>query len=60
MNTKKVVNLALPEFAFVEGSGHENPNILEGRDVILHVRSASVMEVFERENVRLNPAVLTH
>lgn len=60
MNTEKIVHLALPEFAFVEGSGHENPNMLEGRDVILHVRSASVMEVFERENTRLNPDTLTH
>ena len=56
----KIVELSLPEFAFIEGSGHENPNILDGRNVIFHVRSASVMEVFERENVRINPDALTH
>lgn len=56
----KIVELSLPEFAFIEGSGHENPNILDGRNVIFHVRSASVMEVFERNNVQLNPDVLTH
>lgn len=56
----KIVELSLPEFAFIEGSGHENPNILDGRNVIFHVRSASVMEVFERDNVQLNPDVLTH
>lgn len=56
----KIVELSLPEFAFIEGSGHDKPNILDGRNVIFHVRSASVMEVFERDNVQLNPDVLTH
>lgn len=56
----KIVELSLPEFAFIEGSGHEKPNILDGRNVIFHVRSASVMEVFDREDVQLNPNVLTH
>lgn len=46
----KIVNLALPEFAFVEGSWHENPNLLNGRNVILHIRTASIVEVFDRSD----------
>lgn len=56
----KLIRLDLPEFAFIEGSWHEHPNILEGRNVILHIRSASILEVFDRDNVQLNPDVLTH
>ena len=55
-----IANLTLPEFAFVEGSWHEKPNVLEGRNVILHVRSASVLEIFERDNVVFNEDVLTY
>lgn len=53
-------NLTLPEFAFVEGSWHEvGGDPLQGRTVILHVRSASVIEILERDNVVLNDDVLT-
>lgn len=42
----KLIQLTLPEFAFVEGSWHEEGgDSLEGRTVILHVRSASVVEI---------------
>lgn len=58
MNIK---DLTLPEFAFVEGSWHEKAgDPLEGRIVILHIRSASVIEIFDREDVVLNDDVLTY
>lgn len=54
------IELTLPTFAFVEGSWHEKKDILSGRIVILHVRSASVIEIFDREDVALNPEVFTY
>ncbi len=56
MKEKKII-LTLPEFAFVEGSEHED-NVLEGRNVILHIRSASVVEVLERDKCFLNDGVV--
>lgn len=56
----KIVDSKLPEFAFVEGSWHEEQgDPLEGRIVILHVRSSSLIEIFDREDVVLNDDVLT-
>lgn len=56
----KIISLTLPEFAFVEGSGHEiGGDQLCGRNVILHIRSASVMEVFLKDDVVLNDDVLS-
>ena len=55
----EMIKLELPEFAFIDGSGHEpGGNPTEGRNIILHIRSASVLEVFERNNVVLNEDVL--
>ena len=54
-----ITELTLPEFAFVEGSWHENPDPLEGRTVILHTRTASVVEIFDRGDAMLNDDVLT-
>ena len=54
---EKKVNLTLPAFAFVEGSEHEE-NILKGRNVILHIRSASIVEVLERDKCHLNDDVI--
>lgn len=54
----KTVNLTLPEFGFVDSAGHEKPDMLEGRNVILHIRSMSIMEVFDRSDVHLNEDVL--
>lgn len=54
----KIVNLTLPEFAFVDSAGHEKPDILKGRNVIIHIRSMSIMEVFDRQDVYLNEDVL--
>lgn len=53
-----IQELTLPAFAFVESSGHDG-DTLAGRNVILHVRSASVVEVFERDKVSLNPEALS-
>ena len=48
---KRLVQLDLPAFAFVEGSWHEEGgDPLKCRTVILHVRSASVIEVLPRES----------
>jgi hypothetical protein len=56
---KKMIQLTLPEFAFAEGyKGKEDE--LYGRNVILHVRSASVMEVFDKSNAFLGEDVITH
>lgn len=60
MNMEKLVNLSLPEFAFVEGSEHEKKNILTERKVILHVRSASVIEIFDVDSVFLIEGTLTY
>ena len=55
----KMVRLDLPEFAFVEGSGHETGMCsTEGRMIILHVRTSSVLEVFDRDSVVLDDGVL--
>ncbi|QUT54953.1 hypothetical protein INE86_03494 [Parabacteroides distasonis] len=54
------MNLTLPEFAFIEGSGHEKGgDPLYGRNVIMHIRSASIIEIFGRKDVALNPDVPT-
>lgn len=45
----RITELTLPEFAFVESSGHDGDQ-LRGRNVILHVRSASVVEVLPKED----------
>lgn len=41
----EAINLSLPEFAFLDGN-FPNGNTLENRTVILHVRSATVLEFF--------------
>lgn len=46
----KGIELTLPEFAFIESSGHDGDK-LQGRNVILHTRSASVLEVFQTDKV---------
>lgn len=55
---KKMIELTLPEFAFVEGYKGEDDEMY-GRNVILHVRSASVMEVFEIGDAFLSEDVIT-
>lgn len=52
----KLVDLKLPAFAFIEDSGHDG-DLLEGRNVILHVRSMTVIEVLERDNCFLKEGI---
>lgn len=54
----RAIELSLPEFAFVDSAGHEVPDVLAGRTIILHVRSASVLEVLERDDAFLNDGTL--
>ena len=54
-----MTNLTLPPFAFVEGGGHDG-DLLNGRTVILHVRSASVIEIFDNSDVVLNEGVISY
>ena len=54
----KGIELTLPEFAFVESSGHDGDKLAQ-RNVILHTRSASVMEVFETDKVYLKEDILS-
>lgn len=42
----------------MEGSGHEQPNVLYGRNVILHTRTASVLEVLEWKMSAVKPEKL--
>ena len=52
-------HLILPEFAFVKGWGDHD--ILNGRNVVLHTRTASVIEMLPEENaLALRADVLTY
>ena len=53
-----IVELSLPEFGFVESAGFEIPDLLRGRNVILHIRSASVLEVLDWKMSAIKPEVL--
>lgn len=53
-----MIDLTLPEFALLSGFGEDHE--LKNRDVILHVRSASVIEVFERGRAFINEDVITY
>ena len=55
----EVRDLILPEFAFVEGWGDHD--ILNGRNVVLHTRTASVIEMLpEDDTLALREGVLTY
>jgi len=55
-----IKDLYLPDFAFLAGWGREDET-LHGRNVIMHVRSASVVEMLDEEDVlALREGVLTH
>lgn len=58
---KKLIDLTLPPFAFVESGGHDG-NELDGRNVVLHVRSASIIEMLPREDLvmTMSDDVITH
>jgi hypothetical protein len=55
----KIISLTLPEFAFVTGAENDNDELRE-RTVILHVRTATVMEIFASDEVCLKPDVLQY
>lgn len=54
----QLINLNLPAFAFLDAAQDES---LNGRNVILHVRSASVVEILsEDQPYGLKPGVITY
>lgn len=59
---KRLIQLTQPEFMFAEGSGHEvggDPTM--GRNIILHTRSASVLEILAKEDLYgIEPNVLKY
>jgi hypothetical protein len=58
---KKKTNLTLPEWAWIDGGDHEQGgNPIQGRNVILHIRSASVMEILERDLTELHSDVICY
>ena len=57
MMGKKIIESKLPEFAVLDGSCHEG-NTLEGRDVVIHIRSASVLEFSEYDDAILKKETL--
>ena len=50
----------MPEWAFLDAQ-NQTGNLLEGRDVLLHVRTHTMMEIFAVDEMQLNlrPEVLT-
>lgn len=56
----KKVNITLPQFAFLDTHVSDTGDELEGRNVILHIPSMSIIEIFDREDVILKDNVLTH
>lgn len=55
------VNLTLPEWAWLNGGEHENGgDPLIGRNLILHIRSASVIEILERDLTELHNDVISY
>lgn len=53
---KKQTNLALPEWAFLDAKTQQGDE-LQGRDVLLHVRTNTMLEFFEHGEVKLNEDV---
>lgn len=45
----KPTELTLPEFAFIDGSEHEE-NILKGRTVFIHIRTSTMLELFDKDD----------
>lgn len=55
----RIAELTLPEWAFLDA--HDgNTDHLDGRTVILHIRTSSVIEIFDRADVVLNEGVLSY
>ena len=54
-----MIDLTLPPFAWVSSGGHDGSN-LDSRNVILHIRSMSIIEIFHYDDVVLNEEVLSY
>lgn len=54
----RMIELKLPDFAFLDAHVSDKDE-LEGRNVILHVRSASVIEIFNQDDVIFSDGVIT-
>lgn len=59
MIMNELVNLKLPEFAFLDANVFDVDE-LKGRNLILHIPSMSIVEIFDRGDVVLNENVITH
>lgn len=46
----KIIDYTLPEFVFLDGNSHLG-NTLEGRDVMVHVRSYTILEIVSLDTV---------
>jgi hypothetical protein len=56
----RIKEYILPEWAFLDAHSHMG-DPLGDRTVILHVRSATLIEIFDKEErVNLNPGVIRH
>ena len=52
----EAIKLDLPEFAFLDGNSPEG-NTLENRTVVLHIRTATVLEFFHNEVILRNKII---
>jgi hypothetical protein len=50
---KQKTNLTLPEWTFLDASSHLG-NELEGRDVLLHVRTHTMLEFFSQNDLQIH------
>jgi len=57
---EKELDLSLPEWVFLDGNSHLG-NTLEGRDILEHIPSFTILELFmlEEDGMVLNPPVKT-
>ena len=53
----ELVIFNLPEFAFLDGQCHDG-DTLKDRDVVMHIRSASIVEFFDEGEINLNENVV--
>lgn len=55
---EKELDLSLPEWVFLDGNSHFG-NLLEGRDILQHIPSYTILELFmlEEGTIVLNPPV---
>lgn len=59
--SSKFISVTLPEWAWLNGGEHEKGgDPLEGRNIVLHVRSASVIEFFDQGSFMPNGDVQSY